>query len=255
MFKKLLAAAGVGGAEVETIVHTPGVQPGGTVHGTVRLRGGSVAQEISRVAVEFVTRVEFEHAEDEYDRARGFYLTDVHGPVYLSPGASYEIPFELYTPLEAPITFFHGRQLPGMAVAVRTIVEIAGAVDPGDSDPIGIGALPAQHVILSAIEELGFPLHSADCEWGLLRGIPQELPFYQEIEFGRSHLYPNLKQLEVTFVAGAEGVHVVLEGDRKSGLLSAGGDLYNVVFVGHYDLDRVDWVAVFDERLRGMASR
>ncbi|MEV6325209.1 sporulation protein [Nocardia sp. NPDC051787] len=63
MFKKLLAAAGVGGAEVETELFTPGVQPGGTVEGVVRLRGGQVAQEIASVGVEFVTRAEQEYED------------------------------------------------------------------------------------------------------------------------------------------------------------------------------------------------
>ncbi|QLY29744.1 sporulation protein [Nocardia huaxiensis] len=255
MFKKLLASVGVGGAEVETELHTPGVQPGGTVHGVIRLKGGGAEQDITRVAVEFVTRVELEHTEEEQSSHRGFHRTDVHGPLRLPPGALYDIPFGLYTPLEAPITFYNGRHLPGMAVSVRTIVEIAGAVDTGDSDPIGIGALPAQHVILSALEQLGLPLRSADCEWGGLRGIRQELPFYQEIEFGASYRYPRLNQLEVTFVARPDGMDVILEGDKKGSWYSEGSDVYDVLFVDYNALSHVDWTAVLDQRLAAMASR
>ncbi|WP_067827529.1 sporulation protein [Nocardia inohanensis] len=247
MFRKLLAAVGVGGAEVDTELHTPGVQPGGTVHGVIRLRGGDVPQDISRVALEFVTRVEFEHTEDEYQRDRGFYFTELHGPFQLPAQARYDIPFALYTPLEAPITFYNGRQLPGMHVAIRTVVEIAGAVDAGDSDPLGIGALPAQHVILAAMEELGFPLHAADCEWGKLRGIEHELPFYQEIEFGRSRIYPQFDSVEITFVAHAQGVEVLLEIDKKRG-----SDAYQVLTVGHGDVDQVDWVDVLHRTLLGL---
>ena len=72
MFKKLLAAVGVGGAEVETELHTPGVQPGGSVQGVVRLRGGEVAQQLDGVSVEFVTRVEHEVDDDEVTSKRAF---------------------------------------------------------------------------------------------------------------------------------------------------------------------------------------
>ncbi|MFC9999470.1 sporulation protein [Nocardia sp. NPDC127526] len=255
MFKKLLASVGVGGAEVETELHTPGVQPGGTVQGVIRLRGGKVAQDIARVALEFVTRVEFEHADEESQGNRGFGRTDVHWAFTLGPNEPFEIPFALYTPLETPITFYNGRHLPGAVVSVRTIVEIENAVDAGDSDPLGIGALPAQHVVLEAIERLGLPLRSADVEWGQLRGIRQELPFYQEIEFGPSHRYPRLNQLEVTFVARPEGMDVILEADKKGGWISEGSDVFDVLFVDYNALGNVDWAAVLDQRLSAMSSR
>lgn len=254
MFKKLLAAVGVGGAEVETELHTPGVQPGGAVQGVIRLRAGGVAQEISRIALEFVTRVEIESGDQEYDSYRGFHLTNVHGPFTLTPNASDEFPFQLYAPLETPITFYNGRHLPGTEVFVRTIVEINGAVDAGDRDPLGVGALPAQHVILAGLEQLGFPLHRADVEQGHLRGIQQQLPFYQEIEFGRSHRYPRLNQLEVTFVARPEGMDVILEGDKKSGWLSESRDVFDVLRVDYNSLDRVDWTGVLHQRLEHMSS-
>lgn len=68
-------------------------------------------------------------------------------------------------------------------VAVRSRLEISGAIDATDTDPIGVGALPAQHVLLDAVEQLGFRLHRAYAEAGRVRGTRQSLPFYQEIEF------------------------------------------------------------------------
>ncbi|WP_306362389.1 sporulation protein [Nocardia sp. CC227C] len=249
MFKKLLAAVGVGGAEVRTELHTPGVQPGETVHGVVRLRGGSVEQEIDRIAVELVTRVEIEHADEEYDAYRAFWSADVHGSFTLAGSAPYEFPFSLHTPMETPITFYNGRHLPGMEVFVRTVVEVGGAVDPGDRDPLGIGALPAQHVVLATLEQFGFPLHRADVEAGRLRGIQQQLPFYQEIEFGRSRNYPRLNQLEVTFVARRDGMDVVLEADKKGGWIREGRDVFDVIHVDYGALDHTDWASVLHERL------
>jgi sporulation-control protein len=40
-FKKLMQAMGVGGPEVETVLHDPNTVPGGTVTGEVTLSGGT----------------------------------------------------------------------------------------------------------------------------------------------------------------------------------------------------------------------
>ncbi|MDI2032083.1 sporulation protein [Saccharopolyspora sp. TS4A08] len=254
MFKKLLAAVGVGGADVETELHTPGVQPGGQVQGVVRLRGGEVPQRLDGVSVEFVTRVERETDDGETESKRAFGQQRVGEGVELQPGQVVELPFQALAPMETPITFYNGRHLPGGEVAVRTRLEISGAVDATDTDPIGVGALPAQHVLLEAVERLGFHLHRVDCEAGHLRGTRQTLPFYQEIEFRGSPNYPRLKQLEVTFIAGHDGLDAVIEGDKKAGLLTSGRDLTNVLNIDYGAIDQIDWAAELHNHLSRMAS-
>jgi sporulation-control protein len=162
MFKKLLAAVGVGGAEVETILHTPGVRPGGTVQGVIRLRGGEVPQQIPGLSVELVTRVENESDDHEVDVMRGFGRVGVQGDISLPPGQIVETPFAMPVPTETPITHYRDHPLHGAVVAVRTRLEISGAVDATDTDPIGVGALPAQHVLLEAVERLA-PNRSRCC--------------------------------------------------------------------------------------------
>ncbi|MET7770317.1 sporulation protein [Nocardia sp. NPDC005366] len=255
MFRKLLAAAGVGGAEVETELFTPGVQPGGIVEGVVRLRGGNVAQDISGIAVEFVTRVEQEYDDHEGIRDTGFGRSPVYGPLHLPPGAPLEFRFAARAPMETPITFYNGRHLPGAQVSLRTVVEIHGAVDAADTDPIGVGALPAQHVLLEAVERLGFHLRSADVEAGRIQHTAQQLPFYQEIEFGGSHNYPQLNQLEVTFIAADHGMSVVLEADKRGSWLSEGSDVIDAMWVDYAALGHRDWAGELHHRLAAMSSR
>lgn len=253
MFKKLLAAAGVGGAEVETELFTPGVQPGGTVEGVIRLRGGAVAQDITQVAVEFVTRAEQEYDDHEGVRDTAFGRAGVHGPSHLPAGAPLEFRFAARAPMETPITFYNGRHLPGTVVSLRTIVEIHGAVDAADTDPIGVGALPAQHVLLEAVERLGFHLRSADVESGRVHNTPQTLPFYQEIEFTGAPNYPRLNQLEVTFVPTDTGMSVVLEADKRGGWLSEGRDVFDALWVDYQQLGGVDWAGELHHRIARLA--
>ncbi|MGW5313798.1 sporulation protein [Nocardia thailandica] len=250
MFKQLLAAAGVGGAEVETELFTPGVQPGGLVEGVIRLRGGKVAQDVGQVAIEFVTRAEQEYSDGEETVSTvGFGRGAVTGPFTLHPGQLAEFRFGAPAPLETPITFYNGRVLPGAYVAVRTVVEIRGAVDAADTDPIGIGALPAQHVLLEAVERMGFPLVRTDVEAGHIRDTPQTLPFYQEIEFGRSPHFPRVNQLEVTFVPAAHGMSVVLEADIDGGWLREDRDGIGILWVDYDRLGHHDWSAEIHHRL------
>lgn len=266
MFKKLLAAVGAGGAEVDTVLHTPGVQPGGTVHGTVRLRGGEVQQPLDDVFVEFVARVKHEipgHGPDgdgyrghHHDRRRrtretmsAFGRVTVQRGVVLQPGQVVELPFQVQAPLETPIKHYEDRPLPGMLVALRTQLEIKGAFDATDTDPIGIGALPAQHVLLNAVEQLGFRLHHADVEYGRFRGTRQQLGFHQEIEFSGSPRYPRIRELEVSFFAGPDGMDVVLEADRRRGLLTGDRDVTNVLHVDYATVGQVDWPAEIHRRI------
>ncbi|PRX50897.1 sporulation-control protein [Prauserella shujinwangii] len=254
MFKKILAAVGIGGAEVETELHTTSVPPGGVVEGVIRLRGAEVEQDVQGVHVEFVTRVEHEVDDKEVNLNRGFGRTAVAGEVALAAGRTVELPFRLPVPWETPITHHRDRPLPGAAVSVRTVLDIRGAVDPTDSDPVAITALPAQQELLDAVEQLGFRLRSADVEAGHLRGTRQTLPFFQEIEFAGSPRYRRLSQLELTFVAAGDGMDVVIEADKKAGLLSSGRDITNVLRVDHDSVGRVDWAGELDRHLGSLGQ-
>ena len=58
MFKKMLAALGVGGPSVDTVLSSPDTQPGRTLQGEVNIVGGDVDVDIEYVALSLVTRGE-----------------------------------------------------------------------------------------------------------------------------------------------------------------------------------------------------
>ncbi|CAM5291274.1 hypothetical protein SALBM311S_09424 [Streptomyces alboniger] len=113
-----------------------------------------------------------------------------------------------------------------MHIGVSTELEIARAVDSGDLDPVNVHPLPAQKAILDAFIQLGFRFKNADMERGLIRGTRQRLPFYQEIEFLPPQQYRGLNQVELSFVADANAMDVILEMDKKPGLFSEGSDTF-----------------------------
>ncbi|WP_354641678.1 sporulation protein [Kitasatospora camelliae] len=243
VFKKLLGALGVGGPTVDTVLSTPVVRPGGQIQGQVNLVGGKQDAEITGITLTLVARVEIEHEEGESSGLSPFARFSVTPPLRLAEGEQRSVPFSVQLPHEAPITVFDGWQPHGMAVGVRTEVEIAGARDKGDADPLGIAPLPVQERVLQAFTALGFRLHSADLEAGHIRGSAQSLPFYQEIEYAVPSPYSHLGRMaEITFVTTPQQVEVVLEFDKRH------GDVINRHLLDHsaaeHDLTPVveDWL-------------
>jgi sporulation-control protein len=243
-FKRLLAGMGAGGASVETILQSPHVQPGGIVRGDIHLFGGQVRQHIERVTLALSTRVEVEAGDSEYQSTVEFQRKVAWGAFEIAPDAKYTVPFELEVPWETPLTAVQGWNLHGMGVGVRTELEIARAVDKGDLDAIAVHPLPSQQLILDALGRLGFRFRRADLESGRIRGVPQTLPFYQEIEFAPGPNYRGLNELELTFLAGPRQMHVVLEADKKGGLFTEGRDAFHTFVVDHATADRTDWASV-----------
>ncbi|MFD4406379.1 sporulation protein [Nocardia sp. NPDC058499] len=253
MFKTLLGALGTNSTEVETELFTPGVQPGQPVQGVIRMRCQDRPVRINGVSVELITRAEREYDDREQLIDMAFAQHPVFGPFELHPGHPLEGRFELLAPWETPITFYNGRHLHGTAVAVRTRVDVDGGFDAADTDPLGIGALPPQHVLLAAVESWGFGLRHADVEAGRVDRIPQRLPFFQEIEFGPSPRFPGLNQLEVTFLADPQGMYVVLEADKRAMMFAPGRDVQDAIRVDFATFEQVNWVEVIGQRLHLLA--
>src|SRR6185312_10256664 len=119
-----------------------------------------------------------------------------------------------------------------------------------DLDAVSVHPLPAQERLLEALLRLGFRFARADVERGHLYGVRQTLPFYQEIEFNPAPQYArSINQLEVTFVADAQQMQVVLEVDKRGGVFSEGRDAFGRFTVDHATADRTDWTAELDNWL------
>lgn len=228
----LMARMGAGGAKVDTVLHTPVTQPGSQVTGVVNLTGGSVSQDVERIDLALEAVVEVESGDHEWRETVRFGAATVAGSASVGAGEALSFPFALQVPWQAPFTQVGGWALRGVSVGVRTKVVIAGAVDPGDLDPVRIEPLAAQAAVLDALGQLGFRFKGADVEKGRLPG--SELPFYQEVEFAPAPQYARrINELEVTFLAGPHGIDVVLEADRRGGLLSSGADQMGRLQVPH----------------------
>jgi sporulation-control protein len=252
--KRFMARLGVGNAEVETVLDRPDTLPGAIVTGLTSIRGGKVDQEIEKVLVALEATVEVESDDSTWHEQVTFGTHQVGGNFTIAAGQEVGGRFELPVPWQTPITDVGGWHLHGMNIGVRTTLSIPGAVDPGDIDPVGIHPLPIQEAVLAALGDLGFHFRSADVERGRVHG--SELPFYQEIELAPSGEYARrISELEVTFLVDPNGMDVVLEADRRGGLLSSGGDSLSRFRVGHHDTDRYSLAGLLQQQLGELGRR
>ena len=252
VFARLLRAFGVGGPSVDTVLTDPATRPGGTLHGEVRVAGGEYDVLIDNIVLVLVTRAEAEDGEALLE----FHRASVAGNFTLAAGARQDIPFTLAVPWETPVTHLAGRALTGMMMGVRTELWVAKSVDPGDLDRVEIHPLPAQEQILAAFDRLGFRLRHADVERGGIYGVRQELPFYQEIEYAAPALYTQaMDEVEVTFVADPAGTEVIVEFDKRGGLLREGRDTYARHRIPHDEAAGVDAVSLVERWVHEVAGK
>jgi sporulation-control protein len=142
-----------------------------------------------------------------------------------------------------------------MAMGVRTELEVAGAVDSGDLDPVSVLPLPSQQRILDAFSALGFGFKSADVEEGHIAGVHQELPFYQEIEFYAPPQYGgHVNEVELTFVTDPHGLVVILEADRRGNMFSEGEDVFGRFHVTHEEAVHTVWEHELERWLGAVAG-
>lgn len=253
-FRGMMARLGSGGAGVETVLDRQETTPGGAVTGTVHVTGGKVPQDVTEVRVALQATVEVESGDNSWREEVTFGTVAVAGAARIEPGAQHALPFSLPVPWQCPVTAIDGWHLRGMRVGLRTRLDIAGSVDPGDLDPVTVLPLPVQRTVLHALDGLGFAFRGADVEKGRIRG--SELPFYQEVEFAPPHgLRGRVNELEVTFLADPQGVEVVLEVDRRGGLLSEGRDVGGRLRLAHTDTDVRAVAAQLDAVVRQLGTR
>ncbi|MEU7758353.1 sporulation protein [Micromonospora aurantiaca (nom. illeg.)] len=256
VFKKMLSAFGVGGPSVDTVLTNPNTRPGLTLDGHVNLVGGDNPARIEQINLGLVTRVEIESGDHEYAGVMEFHRMPVSGAFELAPKQQLSIPFQMPVPWETPITDVYGQRLHGMTMGLRTELAVARAVDKSDLDQVSVHPLPIHERILEAFQALGFRFKHADLERGHIYGVPQTLPFYQEIEFFAAPQYAQtVTEVELTFVTSQQGVEVILECDKRGGFLSPGHDVIGRYSVPHSDATRTDWVQVVDGWLRETTGR
>jgi sporulation-control protein len=230
---------GAGGPTVQTELAVAEVSPGSPLDGLVEVTGGAHRARVGYIALILCAKVHGSYVD--------FHRVDAVPGFTLNPGDRHTFAVTCPVPFETPLT------LDGTEIGLRTELEIAFAVDRSDLDPVKVTADPPQRHILDCMGSMGFQMVSSRLEKGILAGVPQSLPFYQEIEYLPGPAYERqLRKLAVTFVNTEERLHVVVELDRKVSPL-ADRDVFGHFAVNPTNLDKYNWPALLGSWLGGLA--
>lgn len=216
MFKKLLAAAGIGGARVDTRLHQHQLFPGQLIEATILIQGGEAVQSIDGIDLALMTRAKV--STEQGERFNNLCLAQwrIDARFEIRPGEVQEIPFRALLHPETPFTRLPVRNNQSH-VWLATGVDIDLAADPTDSDNLEILSTPVLQHILTAMESFGFSLSKADVEQGYLRTstFTSRSGCYQELEFRpRTREHSSFNEVEISLVCDERDTHVLIELDR-----------------------------------------
>ena len=209
VLKSFLRRLGAGGAEIDAVLDSDRVQPGGAVSGTLHIRGGEAGQTANRAVVEIVARVARKSGDHEVQVDEVIAGVELPGPIAL--GAQHAVPFRIDLPPHTPVTSLGGRNF----VWLRSGLDVPWAIDPADTDALEVFPTTEQANVVEAMEDLGFRLYKVDIEprssWFGRRWV-------QEFEFRpATHARSRFDEVEIVF-EGQQGssVEVLMQLDRSA---------------------------------------
>ncbi|ELZ87722.1 hypothetical protein C453_05194 [Haloferax elongans ATCC BAA-1513] len=210
--KKVLASIGIGNATVDTVLPSETVRPGETIDAEVHITGGNAEQEVGAIQFEIETRYRTEDGYQEADIGR----VSLADGLTIEPGQEERRPVSIDIPYSTPITVGQ------IDVWIETELDIDLAVDPEDKDYLDVQPTPRLQAVFDAMDDLGFSLHSAECEADPYGRYTSQQRFVQEFEF-RTTSGPfrgKLDEIELVAQPGPNELTLFLEVDRRGGLLS-----------------------------------
>jgi len=207
--KSFLRRLGIGGAEIDAVLHSARAEPGGLLSGTLHIRGGEAGQTASRAVLELVARVLRKAGDSEVPADEVIARAELAGPIAL--GQTHALPFRIELPAHTPVTSLGGRNF----VWLRSGLDVPWAVDPSDQDQLEVLPNTAQANVIEAMHDLGFRLYRVDIE---PRSSWFGRKWVQEFEFrpaSRGRL--RYDEVEIVFEAqhGAQ-LEVLMQLDRSA---------------------------------------
>lgn len=213
VMKSLLAKVGIGAATVDTVIENPRLCPGEILRGIIVAKGGNAVQEVDGITLHLESVAELEQDGHQEQVGVTLLVAPLGERFALQPGESKSIPFSLRIPYECPINLLNGDRLHRVPLTIRTSLDIKGAIDPKDRDPIWVEPNAVQQSVLDAFDRLGLRFKGADLEYG--RAGTSTLPCYQELEFYAGLEFPRVNEVELTFIGKERHLDLIIETDRK----------------------------------------
>ncbi len=186
MFNKLLASIGIGSAKVDLVLNQEHLVMGEPIHGTIKIRGGKVAQEIEGLSVELRLSSRFQKDDQTIPVNETLAKVEVTRQKFIiQPNEYLEYPFHFICPMYLPVSSVTTRYY------FRTSLEIDSGLDSHDRDYVTVYPTGLQKNFLDAFHALGF-VHQYEGYTGKRYGGRQIIKFqpttwlrgqFDEVEF------------------------------------------------------------------------
>lgn len=216
IFDKVMASTfGVGGAKVDTIIHTKNIMPGKRIEGICKIMGGNIEQHINDISIDVYTDYKEEVDDKIMNRVQRIQSHSIEIGRSILPNETYEVKFSFILYKRVPVTMHKSKAW------ISTYLDIKSGKDTSDRDYINVGFNDYMQNVVDAITDLGFSLREVENEHckARLNGFN----FIQEFEFipTRGNFRGRLDELELVFIPTNTHVDIILEVDRKvRGLMS-----------------------------------
>ncbi|PWU70288.1 sporulation protein [Gracilibacillus dipsosauri] len=206
MYKKLLASAGIGSAEVDTQLTNERLRPGDILQGKVVIKGGRIEQKVDKINLFVMTEALRERNDRKHYENIVLHRFALNESFLIGVGETKVIDFEFPLPIHTPPTINRTRAW------IQTGLDIPQAIDPNDRDYLQVAPHKWMDTCLQALtNELAFELKKVDMEYSDHHGYIQEFEFRPLKEFKA-----DLDELEAVFLLQEDRIEIVLQVDRKA---------------------------------------
>ncbi len=194
MLEKFFARIGIGSAMADLEIPKPETELGGVLEGTVRIKGGSVEQEIEKMYITLVLKSSYFDGSQTRPYSQNISIVKVAENVVVKPGQeevvpiSIEVPSNRHLPVSRGVTRYY----------LRTSLDIRHAPDPVDHDEIKI--VPGKYLktLLDSMAFLGF---QEQADTGQYNGRYQQFKYKPTALFAREldeiRVYPICHEQEL----------------------------------------------------------
>lgn len=224
MFKKMLAAVGIGGAKVDAVLESSEVVLGDTIRGVVKINGGAIGASVTKAFIEFATKFSYT-VEVEVDTDNGrqtqkqsrlfsseYGRTLIGQNIEMGAKGDLEIPFEITLPLHAPVTPIGlSKALP---LALESQLDVPFAIDPRDSDQVIARPHPDMQAAFDFLAAEGY--HLREVELKLCSTAMSPVKFVQEFEFKASMPGMRFDEVELMFLPRGDTWSIIVEADIRA---------------------------------------
>ncbi|MDX2391105.1 MULTISPECIES: sporulation protein [unclassified Streptomyces] len=242
VFRRLWGDKGEIPLEVDTVILSEPVEPGGMLTGEVVLRAPDRDVEVQSIHLAAVVDAPGVHKDDgDEGKGHSFASTAASGWFTLKKGEERRSPFRERLRWGTPVSEVNGQRFNGVSLTLHTKVEAEGISTRTDADPVRVAALPLHTAVFDAFTVAGYGCTTSRIVDSTIPDTEYHLYLRQSFLLTRLTGWENPRELELTFHNNAVGCEIYL---RRAALHKRHWDDKPPALryvAAHHDVGRVDF--------------